>query len=158
MASKTYIGIDPGAKGYMCLHDADGYRWAAMADTDEVLFMLRRIQGESMACVENVHAMPRQGLSSTFKFGVSLGMALGMLAACGVPYTLVPPTKWQREMWIAGDRDGCAGRKGNKRASYNAARRLHPGVDFRRSGRCRTFDDNMCDATLLCDYAMRRNL
>ena len=45
--------------------------------------------------VENVHAMPMQGLSSTFKFGMGVGIIHGVAGALRLPLTLVTPTQWK---------------------------------------------------------------
>jgi crossover junction endodeoxyribonuclease RuvC len=45
--------------------------------------------------VENVHSMPRQGMSSTFKFGMGCGIIHGVIGALQLPMTLVSPVKWK---------------------------------------------------------------
>jgi crossover junction endodeoxyribonuclease RuvC len=49
----------------------------------------------SHVVVENVHSMPRQGLSSTFKFGLGCGIIHGVVGALRLPMTLVAPTQWK---------------------------------------------------------------
>ena len=97
--------------------------------------------------------MPGQGVSSCFTFGMGFGMVIGVVQAIGIPYELVTPTKWQREMVSAADKS-----ESTKKTSLNAAVRLHPNMDFRKSRLARNFDDNKVDATLICDYARRKNL
>jgi hypothetical protein len=45
--------------------------------------------------VEHVHAMPKQGVSSTFKFGKGVGIIHGVAGALRLPVTLVTPTQWK---------------------------------------------------------------
>jgi hypothetical protein len=45
--------------------------------------------------VENVHSMPRQGMSSTFKFGMGVGIVHGVIGALRLPMTLVNPVLWK---------------------------------------------------------------
>ena len=45
-----------------------------------------------------------------------------------------------------------------KQMHYNAACRLFPNMDFRKSERSRTWDDNKVDATLICEYGKRKQL
>ena len=45
-----------------------------------------------------------------------------------------------------------------KETSMNAAKRLFPNIDFRRTTKCKNLDDNKVDATLMCEYARRKNL
>jgi hypothetical protein len=40
--------------------------------------------------------MPRQGVSSTFRFGASYGVVLGVIGALKTPTHLVSPSKWKR--------------------------------------------------------------
>lgn len=42
---------------------------------------------------------PRQGITSTFTFGTGYGMILGILAALQIPYTLVTPQRWQKNLF-----------------------------------------------------------
>ena len=54
------------------------------------------------AVVEHVHAMPGQGVSGMFRFGTAFGQILGVLQALEIPYELVQPAKWKREMRLPG--------------------------------------------------------
>jgi len=45
--------------------------------------------------IENVHAMPKQGVSSTFKFGQGVGIIHGVAGALRLPLTLVTPNQWK---------------------------------------------------------------
>ena len=45
--------------------------------------------------IENVHSMPKQGLSSTFKFGMGVGIIHGVTGALRLPLTLVTPNQWK---------------------------------------------------------------
>lgn len=158
---ETYIGIDPGAKGFVCIYNGYGYRHLPLRETsgekgisEKVVALFGDVcDTDCFVLMESVHAMPGQGVSSTFTFGQNFGMILGMLIAFGIPYQLISPQKWQKEMVTATDKVDSA-----KQSSYNAAHRLHPDMDFRRSQRAKTWDDNKVDATLICDYAIRKNL
>jgi crossover junction endodeoxyribonuclease RuvC len=45
--------------------------------------------------IENVHAMPKQGLASTFRFGMGTGIIHGVCGALRLPMTLVTPCHWK---------------------------------------------------------------
>lgn len=49
----------------------------------------------SHAFIEKVGPMPKQGVTSMFRFGVSFGAIQGIVAALGIPMTLVQPKTWQ---------------------------------------------------------------
>ena len=48
--------------------------------------------------IEKVNAMPKQGVSSTFKFGTSFGFCQGMLVAAGIRFEFATPQKWQKSL------------------------------------------------------------
>jgi crossover junction endodeoxyribonuclease RuvC len=54
------------------------------------------------AIIERVGAMPKQGVTSTFNFGVSYGMCRGVVAATGTPLTLVSPGRWKKHFGLIG--------------------------------------------------------
>lgn len=57
------------------------------------------------AYVEQVGAMPGQGVSSVFSFGKSYGSILGILAAKRIPYTLVSPVRWKKALQVPAGKD-----------------------------------------------------
>lgn len=156
-----YLGFDPGKKGYLCLYNANysGYKHYPLFDGNrlnrEMLDTIEKLSKTytMIAVVEQVHSMPHQGVASTFSFGTNYGMILGALEAIGIPYTTVTPGKWQKFICEAVDKA-----PNTKLMHYNAARRLFPNMDFRRSERCKTYDDNKVDATLICEYGVRKQL
>lgn len=159
---KCFIGVDPGQKGYLCAIFANGeYHYAPLADNVELRKLLHDIvlsHKEVIAVVENVHALPRQGLSSTFTFGYNVGWINGALWGFGIPTCSVTPNKWQKEMWDSRDKVQTNGKTDPKKTSLKAAMRLHPNFDFRRTERSKNADDNIVDATLIADYGKRMNL
>lgn len=155
-----YISADPGKKGFCCIlstkfNDFNHYPlFDGQRLNPKLIKHIKCLVNQNvMAIVEQVHSMPHDGISRSFSFGMSYGKILGMLESLGIPYVTCTPGKWQKEMWEAVDKAA-----NTKLTSYNAARRLLPNMDFRRSERCKTFDDNKVDATLLCLYAQRKQL
>ena len=155
-----YIGIDPGKKGFMCVYDSsyNSYSHYPLFTGNrlnrEMLDMLGRLAGyRVMAVVEQVHSMPHQGVASTFSFGTNYGMIIGAIEAFGIPYCTVTPGKWQKAICEAVDKAD-----NTKQMHFNAATRLFPKMDFRRSERSRIYDDNKVDATLICEFGIRKQL
>ena len=119
----VYIGIDPGAKGSMCLisngkvvfkdFDLKDYSSTlkAFLDTDEL-----------MVAIEKVHAMPGQGVSSSFSFGQRLGELEGMLTALQIPYELVAPRDWQKACGIP--------TKSDKKGIASVIQKLYPTAEL----------------------------
>ena len=103
-----YGGVDPGLSGAIFLFDPNGAtvvldmpvvaRGVSFADIATWLSPMQL--HTEMIYVENVHAMPRQGVSSMFKFGTSFGGVLGVLATLKVPYTMVEPSVWKRAVGL----------------------------------------------------------
>lgn len=124
------IGIDPGAKGSMCILDS---RLKALVFVDfslteytrylnKILLSIVDDNTPIMVAVEKVHAMPGQGVSSTFSFGQRLGELEGMLTALGIPYELVAPKDWQKACGIPA--------KSDKKAIASVMQKLYPTAEL----------------------------
>ena len=65
-------------------------------DVDAVAELIRR-HDPDLAVIERAGAMPKQGVSSTFKFGCGLRSELrAAVVALRVPLHVVPPSVWKR--------------------------------------------------------------
>jgi crossover junction endodeoxyribonuclease RuvC len=112
--SHRVIGIDPGLKGgivtmdngeiiatlKMPIHKFEGssaINWHHLAGY---------LEGQSpyMVSIEKVNAMPGQGVCSMFSFGTNYGGLLGLCAGLGIPFTLVRPQQWQKEIFSGIDK------------------------------------------------------
>lgn len=98
--------------------------------------------------IEQVHSMPRQGVSSSFKFGRVYGQLEGVVGALGLTYTLVTPQRWQKLMHA-----GCS-HENPKERSAMAVARLFPRVDF-TIGRAQKPHSGLVDAALIALYGWR---
>ena len=77
------VGIDPGFSGAWGMIDHHGKYWSCgdmynnkyVIDTRAIFAeMLQARDGQDCeVIIESVHAMPKQGVSSTFKFGMAFG-------------------------------------------------------------------------------------
>ena len=114
------IGIDPGNTGAIAL--LSGSKLVSLSDMPlmangkkqqinaaelaSIVEDMKLIGGEVTAVVERVGAMPGQGVSSMFNFGMGYGVIQGVLAATGTPYILVTPQAWKKEAGlISKDKD-----------------------------------------------------
>lgn len=86
---------------------------AALASTIESRY-------PATAVIEDVHAMPKQGVSSSFTFGRVLGNIEALIAANGIPVRFVTPVKWKRYFGLTADKDAA-----RKRASELMPRHAH---------------------------------
>lgn len=103
------VGIDPGAKGAIAFLEGDTLTIHDMPTTMEgakgkprvdpaALALILRPLSPCHVWVEQVGAMPGQGVSSMFAFGMAYGYARGIPAALGYPVTLIGPAAWKSAM------------------------------------------------------------
>ena len=59
----------------------------------------------TFAIIERVHAMPRQGVSSSFRFGQAFGVIEGVIGALGISLNYVTPSTWKRGLSLSSDKD-----------------------------------------------------
>ena len=139
----AHIGIDPGQTGAAVLISETGidyFDWPG--DPVQFYHELKQWRDDfdiKMVLLESVHSMPKQGVSSSFKFGLNFGMIQGVLAGMRIPYMLVTPQKWQKGVVVPSDG------KDSKERSLTVARRMFPQVDWLR----RKKDHNRSDALLM---------
>lgn len=151
------IGVDPGLSGAVAIYDTE----TGAAETHPMpVHQLARggknkreidlhglaalIVGNRIghAFVEQVGAMPGQGTASMFAFGKAYGVVLGVLAAAGVPMTLVPPQRWKKALGVPAAKDGA-----RARASQLLPDAAHQWVKSK--------DDGRAEAALIALYGAR---
>lgn len=118
-----FMGVDPGVSGGIAVIDehARPVRIEKMPATErDLVELLIDVRGEiAFALIEKVHAMPKQGVRSTFTFGRNFGSLLTGLIAAEIPHNEVLPIQWQRAL-------GCVS-KGDKNVTKRKAQQLFPG-------------------------------
>lgn len=145
------LGVDPGATGALAMLDT-GLDALVVCDMPSVLIKVGkhhrrqiseywladtlRVYQPDCAWIERVHALPRQGVTSSFSFGLSYGLARGVLAALGIPVQLVTPQEWKRSFRLGPD----------KAEARVIASRLFPA---NAGSFCRAKDDGRAEAALL---------
>ena len=98
---KYFGGVDPGATGALAIIDEEAKAiymvdWAEPSELWGNLIKLPYWKDVKLVVLELVHAMPAQGVSSSFKFGVNYGQWQMALAALEVPYVLITPQRWRK--------------------------------------------------------------
>ena len=140
-----YIGIDPGKEGGLAILNGEEVQ-TFWYDRDTYRCVLSDLRGEkAVCCLEQVGAMPGQGVTSMFHFGEGFGWLQGTLEAYGIPYELVRPQKWKKEFSVTSD----------KNTAIQVCKRLFPSVNLIPSG-CRKEHDGMAEALLMAEFARRR--
>ena len=109
------LGIDPGAGGALALLEGD--RLLRVADMPTITIKGRAkvlpagvvdlvVEWKpDQIALEDVGAMPGQGVSSMFSFGRSVGILEGVIAALGYPLVMVRPATWKRAAGVPADKD-----------------------------------------------------
>jgi len=143
-----YLGVDPGKSGAIAAitSNRDVLGWIKLCETEhDVAAWLRSIseRAECVAALEKVHSMPRQGVSSTFKFGMSYGFVRGLLVANRVPFTDVTPSKWQGDMKCR--------TKGDKNVTKSAAQQMFPK-------KAKKITHAVADALLIAEWSRRTTI
>ena len=108
------IGIDPGISGSICfLLDGKIFEVLEMPTMaegkknkkqingsqvyNEINRVINKIQNQEVRVViEQVSAMPGQGVTSMFNFGQSFGILKGICSAMKLPMYFVRPAKWKK--------------------------------------------------------------
>lgn len=145
-----YIGIDPGKNGGIAVIEMSNIEKVMTYPYSDFQFVqildeIKTRQEEVKCMVENVHAMPGQGVTSMFNFGKNFGFIQGALSSQFIQYELVSPQKWKREFGVTND----------KNTSIDCAIRLFPKVNLLPTERSRKPHDGMAEALLIAEYARR---
>lgn len=113
----SILAVDPGsvkAAWGLIPWDLDGGLAAAIAEDMPVANKMvdgrafSRVLDEHKpvtAVVERVSAMPKQGVSSSFRFGQGYGIILGVLASKDVGIIDVAPGLWKRHFRLDADKE-----------------------------------------------------
>lgn len=147
MADMMFAGIDPGKNGALAIIFSSGEAVVFTLYDEAVLPMLKQLSTRPhRLCLEQVHAMPQQGVSSTFTFGMNYGWIKGVLDAYHISYQEVVPRKWKAEYQLNND----------KHKSVEVCRKLFPEADLKPTARSKVDDNNMAEALLMAEYARRK--
>lgn len=160
------MGVDPGLNGGVAfLNDNgrllhyqrmpikpvmhDGKKTAKrIIDIAQVAAMVAKME-PTQVYVEQVHAMPQQGITSTFTFGMGYGMILGLVYALDaiMETRLVTPQRWQGFLYGKGYRQDLEP-KGRALAKFSE---LWPSLVEEN-----VTHDGIVDAILIAEYGRRQ--
>tara|TARA_B100000029_G_C17391151_1_gene893450 strand:+ start:324 stop:818 length:495 start_codon:yes stop_codon:yes gene_type:complete len=160
------IGIDPGITGAICFFEngeiKDVIEMPNMAEGkknkrqvngqqiyNEIYNRTRGISKKDIAVViEQVSAMPGQGVTSMFNFGQSFGVLKGICSAMQLPMHFIRPAKWKKYFNLI---------KSEKDASRTKVIEIFPYISSKLS---KKKDSNKADAILIASffYNTRQNI
>lgn len=160
--SMTVCGIDPGLQGGITiLSDERSGKVVVnsfpmpildigkkhILDPKGIATILRGYPIDKVA-IEQVGAMPGQGVTSMFSFGYGAGMLEGIVACLGIPYELVRPQRWMKDVLSGLPKDAGA------KSSIVWCQRKFPEIDWRRTVQCKKPSDGKTDSCCIAWYAM----
>ena len=152
------IGVDPGISGSICfLLDgkilevldmptmAEGKKNKKQINGsqifNEISRVINKIQNQEVRVViEQVSAMPGQGVTSMFNFGQTFGALKGICAALKLPIFFVRPSKWKKYFELINS---------SKDSSRTKAIEMYPSISSQLS---KKKDVNKSDAILLARF------
>ena len=152
------IGIDPGISGSICFFEdgkiLDVFEMPTMTDGkknkkqvngaqiyNEISTKIRGIEKQNLrVIIEQVSAMPGQGVTSMFNFGQSFGILKGICSAMQLPMYFVRPAKWKKYFGLI---------KSEKDASRTKAIEMFPYFSSQLS---KKKDSNKADAILIASF------
>ena len=152
------IGVDPGISGAICFFENgkiieiidmpimnDGKKNKKQVNGaqiyNEIYKQIKNIpKHEINVVLEQVSAMPGQGVTSMFNFGQSFGVIKGICAAMRLPLHFVRPAKWKKYFNLINS---------EKDASRTKVIEMFPKISEKLS---RKKDNNKADAILIAQY------
>ena len=152
------IGIDPGISGAICFFlngevidiidmpsMADGKKNKRQINSQQVFNEIsERIKNfskkEIIVVIEQVSAMPGQGVTSMFNFGQSFGVLKGICSAMQLSMYFVRPAKWKKYYGLI---------KTEKDASRTKVIEIFPYISSKLS---KKKDSNKADAVLIANF------
>ena len=152
------IGIDPGISGSICFFEdgkiLDVLEMPTMTDGkknkkqvngaqiyNEISTKIKGIEKQNLrVIIEQVSAMPGQGVTSMFNFGQSFGILKGICSAMQLPMYFVRPAKWKKYFGLI---------KSEKDASRTKAIEIFPYFSSQLS---KKKDSNKADAILIASF------
>lgn len=117
-----FLGIDPGQSGGIAILDeASGIALVEPMPATErdIAELIEEFSPRvKFGLIEAVHSMPKQGVSSSFKFGRSYGFLRGLLIGLRFRFDEIRPQEWQKFL-------GCLS-GGDKNITKAKAQQLFP--------------------------------
>jgi crossover junction endodeoxyribonuclease RuvC len=104
-----FLAFDPGLNGAWAALGFNGEfleagelpRFDKSLDAKSISDLLMMFKPATIV-IENVGAMPGQGVSSTFKFGVAYGICIGAAGGIGAAISFVTPGRWKKHFRLIG--------------------------------------------------------
>ena len=150
------IGIDPGLSGAIAILEdnkvlgiydipvmSEGKKNKRQLNSAQLVKIIRENinpEDENVVVVEQVNAMPGQGVTSMFNFGQTFGAIKGICAALELPIFFARPSKWKKHFELINS---------SKDASRTKAIEMYPSLSNELA---KKKDVNKSDAILIARF------
>ena len=150
------IGIDPGLSGAIAVLEnnkvlnifdmpvmPEGKKNKRQLNSAQLVSLIKenlKSSEEVVVVVEQVNAMPGQGVTSMFNFGQTFGAIKGVCAALGLPIFFVRPSKWKKHFELINS---------SKDSSRTKAIEMYPALSNQLA---KKKDVNKSDAILIARF------
>jgi len=150
------IGIDPGLSGAIAVLEnnkvlnmfdmpvmSEGKKNKRQLNSAQLVKLIKdniSKNEEISVVVEQVNAMPGQGVTSMFNFGQTFGAIKGVCAALGLPIYFVRPSKWKKHFELINS---------SKDSSRTKVIEMYPSLS---GNLAKKKDVNKSDAILIARY------
>jgi crossover junction endodeoxyribonuclease RuvC len=150
------IGIDPGLSGGIAVLEnnkvidmfdmpvmSEGKKNKRQLNSAQLVKLIKeniKIDDEIAVVVEQVNAMPGQGVTSMFNFGQTFGAIKGVCAALELPIFFVRPSKWKKHFELINS---------SKDSSRTKAIEMYPALSNQLA---KKKDVNKSDAILIARF------
>ena len=131
---RLFIGIDPGKSGAWAVIDQNGvvtltknFTDSSYKDFQQEIYVMHQDFDIAVVAIEQVHAMPGQGVSSMFSFGANYGGWLATLELLNLKHVLVRPQAWQKAIL------GTVPKGQSKPRALAYAQRIFPEQNLKKS-------------------------
>lgn len=156
------VGIDPGINGGICFLKDNEIRAVIPTPTKEYTVGTgKKIKTKKMVdavvvadllkhykpdyiIIEKVGAMPNQGVTSMFSFGLATGIMYGIAGSVGLYPIEVRPQEWKKIILEGSDKD--------KEAAIQFCYKHFPFINLKATNRSKKDHDGMADAVCIACY------
>lgn len=173
---KYYLGIDPGktsgavvllGKGRIVAFQVTP-KIGDQVDLRETAKFFRKVRRfmkkghEVHAVMEKLHGLPNQKLSVIWELARHCGILEGLLGDKEIPYSMVIPRTWQKEMFkgtkMLKKKEKGLWKNDTKGTARIVAQKLFPNQNLLATKRSKVPHDGIVDALLIAEYGRRLNL
>ena len=156
------VGIDPGLSGAIAILEgkkvvslfdmpvmSEGKKNKRQLNSAQLVNILKdntKSNAEIAVVVEQVNAMPGQGVTSMFNFGQTFGAIKGVCAALKLPIFFVRPSKWKKHFELINS---------SKDSSRTKAIEMYPSISNQLA---KKKDVNKSDAILIGRFFIETRL